>query len=205
MNLYKRLFARSLANGDSFQDTLYGSKKEQLLKKVHGKVLEIGAGTGVNLPYIPDSAQWTGIEPNPYMHRFIHEKAEELNLAVNIQIGDACNLSFADGYFDSVISTLVLCSVKDPIQAVQEIKRVLKPGGLFIFIEHVVAPPSTFLRTIQKCIKPAWMLVADGCRPDRDLQHVIEQAGFSELHIESFDSPFPVYVIKPHIMGWAVC
>ena len=202
MRLYKRFFARSLASGDLYQDKVYGERKIRLFKKLHGHVLEIGAGTGVNLPYIPEDVHWTGIDPNPFMHRFVHQKAEHLRMHVNVQLGDASQLAFKDHQFDCVLSTLVLCSVPNPGKAIQEIKRVLKPGGHFVFIEHVAAPKGTILRTTQKAIKPLWRLVADGCRPDRELGHLIERAGFSELQIESFNSGSPVNLIKPHIMGW---
>ena len=204
MGLYKRLFARSLASGDPYQDKVYGERKSRLFDRVHGDVLEIGAGTGVNLPYLPDTARWTGIDPNPHMHKFVYEKADQLGMEVEMRLGDAEDLRFSNAQFDCVICTLVLCSVPDPGQALQEIKRVLKPGGHFLFIEHVAAPPGTLLHGMQKLVKPGWKLVADGCRPDRDLQRPIEQAGFSTVEVESFNSKAPIDLIRPHIAGWAV-
>lgn len=204
MRLYKRFFARSLASGDLYQDKTYGERKSRLFKKLHGRVLEIGAGTGVNLPYLPENVAWTGIDPNPYMHKFIHQKADQLNVNADIQLGDASRLSFEDHQFDCVLSTLVLCSVPNPDLALKEIKRVLKPGGYFVFIEHVAAPKGTLLRATQKTIKPFWKLVADGCRPDRELGLSIETTGFSELHLESFNSGSSINLIKPHIMGWGM-
>jgi len=202
MKLYKRLFAKGLAKGDPYQDKVYGERKKRLFAELRGNVLEIGAGTGVNLPFIPKDVHWTGIDPNPFMHRFVLDKADQLNLQIDVQLGDAEHLGFEANHFDCVISTLVLCSVPNPDKALMEIKRVLKPGGQFVFIEHVAAPKGTLLRGIQKTIKPAWKLVADGCRPDRELGKHIEEAAFSELNIEPFNYEAPVSLIKPHIMGW---
>lgn len=204
MNLYKRFFARSLASGDLYQDRIYGNRKQQLFEKLHGNVLEIGAGTGVNLSYLPENVIWTGIEPNPFMHRFTHLKARQLERNIQLHAGDAANLGFEDNRFDCVLSTLVLCSVYSPPQVLKELKRVLKPGGHFVFIEHVAAPKGTFLRGMQKTIKPAWQLVADGCRPDRDQAKHIQTAGFSTVHIESFNLNVPLSPISPHIMGWGI-
>lgn len=204
MNLYKRLFARSLAGGDVYQDRVYGERKKELFKKLNGNVLEIGAGTGVNLHFLPESISWTGIEPNPFMHRFIYSKAEELSLNIQLHAADAAELPFENHQFDCVLSTLVLCSVNSPQQVLQEIKRVLKPGGLFVFIEHVAAARGTLLRGIQKTIKPAWKLVADGCHPDRDLASLIEIAGFDSVHIDFFNLDSSLSLIRPHINGWGV-
>ena len=204
MSVYKRLFARSMASGDLYQDHVYGNRKKDLFQALHGSVLEIGAGTGVNLPFLPKDIHWTGIEPNPFMHRFVHEKAQMLDLNIDLQIGRAERLAFQDFQFDCVLSTLVLCSVSELEQTLSEIRRVLKPQGHFVFIEHVAAPKGSFLRGVQKTIKPAWKLVADGCRPDRELDNHINTAGFSDVHITSFNLDSPLSLIRPHIMGWGI-
>ncbi len=199
--LYKRLFARCLARGDRYQDAIYGTRKESLFRDIEGRVLEIGAGTGINLPYLSSSIDWTGIEPNPHLHRFIYARADALNIRVHLHMARAECLPFQDARFDAVICTLVLCSVSDPHAALREIVRVLKPGGVFLFLEHVAAPKGTLLRGAQRTIKPLWKLVADGCRPDRDTASVINRAGFREINMESFETPMPFEIIKPHIAG----
>ena len=202
--IYKRFFARSLASGDRFQDRLYGDRKQRLFEHIEGHILEIGAGTGVNLAFLPDSAQWTGLEPNPYMHQFIYNKARELNRSVVVKHGYAEKLPFNDAVFDAVISTLVLCSVTNQAQALAEIHRVLKPGGTLYFIEHVIAPEGTLLRQLQRVLRPAWQLFADGCRPDRNTSQWLEKAGFAQVDIEPFTTAFPIDLVRPHIMGKAI-
>ena len=203
-SIYKRLFARSLASGDRFQKTMYGDRKRSLFENIHGQILEIGAGTGVNLVYIPETAQWTGLEPNPYMHRFIYNKAKGLNRYVDVSHGYAEDLPFDEAEFDAVICTLVLCSVTSPDRALAEIYRVLKPGGTLYFLEHVIAPEGTVLRQFQRILCPVWQLLADGCRPDRNTSQWLNTAGFSHVEMESFTTSFPIDLVRPHIIGRAV-
>lgn len=204
--LRKRLFASSLASSEVHQDRIYGTFKKPLFSDLSGQVLEIGAGAGSNLSFIPADVEWTGVEPNPFMHRYILQKAKQLGLTVSVRTENAEELSLPNGQFDFVISTLVLCSVKDPARALSEIRRVLKPGGRFLFIEHVIAPLETRLHTAQRVIRPVWKWIADGCIVDRDTSILIEQAGFSETRIESIMPRVPItaFVIRPHIMGVAV-
>jgi SAM-dependent methyltransferase len=106
---------------------------------------------------------------------------------------------------DTVLSTLVLCSVPDPELVVRDIHRILKPGGRFVFLEHVGAPHGTSLRRVQSYVKPLWRYFADGCRPDRDLGDVIRDAGFETVDIDEFRIPKPVApaIISPTICGVA--
>ena len=203
-NLYKRWFASSLAQGDAYQDRVYGARKARLFKDLKGRVLEIGVGTGTNLTYFPPHVQWVGIEPNPFMHRFVHEKANLLSLQIELHAGVGESLAFPESSFDAVISTLVLCSVSQPQKVLQELRRVLKPGGTFLFIEHIAASKGTFMRSFQKTVSPLWRLIADGCHPDRDTTLIIQQAGFSDLKLEPFNAALPLNPIRPHIMGWAI-
>ena len=202
--LYKRFFAKSLATGDNYQDTVYGNRKKRLFKEITGSILEIGAGTGVNLMYLSPTVQWIGLEPNTYMHRFIYAKAKELDRDVEVKYGYAEKLPFEDASFDAALCTLVLCSVSDPSQALAEIRRVLKPGGTLYFIEHVIAPKGTLLRLLQRTIRPLWQLFADGCRPDRQTTKTLETAGFSNVEIEHFMTAFPIDLLRTHIMGKAI-
>jgi SAM-dependent methyltransferase len=202
----KRFFAHSLASSDLYQDRIYGEVKAALFADLKGIVVEIGAGTGINLPYLPEGVAWIGIEPNPHMHQFIYRKADYLGRDVHVLAAFAEGLDFPDDSIDAVISTLVLCSVRNQQTVLQELKRILKPGGRLVFIEHVAAQPGTFLNRVQRLIRPFWRKLADGCYTDRETRQAIEQAGFSETKIDDFEPRLPVTirVIRPHIVGEAI-
>lgn len=175
--------------------------KKKLFSNLSGRVLEIGAGTGANLDYYPKDMDLVILEPSPYMQRYLKEKAESLGRSVEIHTGVAEDLPFSDESFDSVISTLVLCSVDELNQSLSEIKRVLKPGGRFYFIEHVAAHESSWLRTLQNMITPLWKRIADGCHPNRDTADFIRQCEFTDIKIENARLNLPV--VSPHIIGSA--
>ena len=201
MSLYQKLFAHSLALGDDAQHRIYGEKKRRLFADLHGTVVEIGPGTGVNLPYLPDGLRWIGLEPNPHMHDFLREALAGRDLDAEIRTDPAQDTGLPDASVDAVISTLVLCSVPDLDATLAEIHRILKPGGTLLVIEHVAAP-SGGLRWVQEGISPVWQWMADGCHPNRDTGEALEAAGFSSVELERFDAPLPV--VSPHIIGRAV-
>jgi ubiquinone/menaquinone biosynthesis C-methylase UbiE len=198
---YKRIFAWLLAHGTPKYDRAVADRKRALFADLKGDVLEIGPGTGINLSYYPAGIHWMGIEPNPFMHPYLQKEAERLGLNIDLRRGDAEQLEIRDNSIDVVISTLVLCSVADLNSALREILRVLKPGGRFIFMEHVAAPPGTLLCRLQRGIRPVWKVVADGCRPDRETLAAIENAGFASVSCQDFRAPVPIF--GPHIAGVA--
>ncbi|MBI4572797.1 MAG: class I SAM-dependent methyltransferase [candidate division NC10 bacterium] len=176
-------------------------RKRALLGDLSGDVLEIGPGTGVNLPYYPSGIRWIGIEPNPFMHPYLKRQAEQLGIQVEIREGRAERLDVPDHSMDAVVSTLVLCSVQVVPGALGEILRVLKPGGRFVFIEHVAAPPGMWLRRVPRWVRPVSRALADGCCPDRETWVAIEKGGFEHLTLEHFRVPIPI--TSPHIAGSA--
>ncbi|MDM9384155.1 class I SAM-dependent methyltransferase [Chlorogloeopsis sp. ULAP01] len=199
-NCGKRLFAWIMAQGSGTYNKFVGEKKQSLFANLHGKVLEIGPGTGANLPYFPKSINWVGIEPNPYMHNYLKQEAYKLGLDnIDLRTGTAESIEAGDNSIDAVVSTLVLCSVPNLAETLQEILRVLKPGGQFLFIEHVAAPQGTLLQKVQTTVRPVWKIIGDGCHPDRETWLGLEKAGFTSLNYEHFQAPMPI--VSPHIIG----
>ena len=202
MGFYQKLFAHGLALGDDAQHRLYGDRKRQLFSDVEGTVVEIGPGTGVNLPYLPDGIRWVGLEPNPHMHDFLWDQLTGRSIDASLRAAPAQDTGLRDDYADVVISTLVLCSVPDLAETFAELRRVLRPGGRLLFIEHVAAPHGSWLYTLQRGVRPVWRRLGDGCHPDRDTGAALERAGFSSVTYERFDTGLPV--VSPHIAGTAV-
>lgn len=199
---YKRLFAYMMANGSTEYDAMIASRKRALLGGLHGDILEIGAGTAPNLSLYSADAHWLGIEPNAAMYPYAQREAQRLGRTIELRSGQAEHLPVSDSSVDAVVSTLVLCSVRDPQKALHEVLRVLKPSGQFVFIEHVAAPRQTRQRSVQSFIRPVWMLASDGCHLDRETWDTIEHAGFSQVQLEHFRLEIPFY--GPHIAGVAV-
>ncbi len=199
--LSKRFFAWASSHRNRPYERLMEQRKRTLLSSVNGTVLEIGAGPGSNFSYIPASVRYIALEPNPFMHRHLIAEARRLGFEAGIIVSGAENIPLGDASVDAVIGTLVLCSVGDPQRVVNEISRVLKPGGVYYFIEHVAAPEGTFLRRVQRFIRPCWRLTSDGCRPDRETGGIIRSGGFGSVEIEEFRVGAPV--VSPHISGRA--
>lgn len=201
--LISRFNAWLLSRGSSRYNEIMNGQKRRLFSGLSGRVLEIGPGTGANLGYYPNDVSLViGLEPSPYMQQYLNKEAAEFRINLEVITGKAEQIPLSAGSVDAVVSTLVLCSVEDVARSLSEIERVLKPGGTFLFIEHVAAPEHSFLRTVQRSIKPIWKWMADGCHPDRETWKAVENAGFSRVEIEHFR--LPLAVIGPHIIGTAV-
>jgi len=201
----KRVHAWVMAKGSPKIDKFYADYKQALFASLQGDVLEIGPGTGPNLPYYPVGIRWIGIEPNPYMHPYLRKEAERLGLHVDLRRGNAENLETDDKSVDAVVGTLILCTVPDVSRTLQEVLRVLKPGGRFVFVEHVAAPRGSWRRRVQQLARPVWKALADGCHPDRETWLALENAGFESVSLQHFLIPFPMAfpIVGPHIAGVA--
>ena len=205
--LRARLFAWSLRHADGTQHRLYADRKRALFGQIEGRdgsppvVVEIGAGTGLNAAFLPAGARWIVVEPNVHFHDRIREAACAHGLTVDLRSGVSESLPVADGEADAVVSTLVLCSVTDVGRSLAEARRVLRPGGRFVFVEHVAAAPGSFLRRVQRLVHGPWGWLADGCRPDQDTGRRVTEAGFADLQMEAFRVSGGV--VAPHIAGVA--
>jgi SAM-dependent methyltransferase len=202
MTLSKRLFAAGydlLNSGVEGRVVPYRKKTAGLAT---GDVLEIGGGTGANLPYYPQASNITFVEPDRYMVRRLRRNTakQECNATIVQQVGES--LPFADASFDTVVTTLVLCMVHDADAVIREARRVLKPGGVFLFYEHVLSPRSRG-RWWQHKLNPMWKCFTTGCNLNRDLTTSIRNAGFRSIELEAFDLSVGLPVTIPNIVGVA--
>lgn len=200
-DLHNRFLAWFMARSDGRYDAFVGARKRDLLSGLTGTLVEIGSGTGPNLRYLPKDLRVVAVEPNPFMHKHFIREAEARGGPVTLIQGDTHTLPFSDGSVDAVLSSLVLCSVARLDLVLEEILRILKPGGRFIFMEHVGAPEGSGLRRIQRLVKPIWRAIGDGCQPDRDTDLNLRRAGFRTVEMERFTAPVPL--VSPHIAGVA--
>ena len=199
---YNRLQAWVLRRGFGPYDRFMAPYKQRLLGGLRGRVLEIGAGPGRELEFLgSDVRQLVAVEPNTFNLAGLRAKAAELGRAVQPVVAAAEALPFADAVFDAAISSLVLCSVHDPAAAIAEVRRTLRTGGRFAFLEHVAAPRGSWLRRVQRLVRPAWSALADGCQPDRETGRTIEGAGFESVEMEWVRAP--AGIVGPHIVGEA--
>ena len=156
--------------------------RRRIVGGARGRVLEIGVGTGASLPFYLAVEQIVAAEPDPYMLRKTRRRAARLGLNVEVHQYPAEALAFPDASFDTVVSTLVLCTVKDQREALREVRRVLKAGGQFRFIEHVRG--GRFLGPIHDLISPVWQWFGAGCHPNRKTLEALEEEGFEVLELE---------------------
>ncbi|WBQ08087.1 class I SAM-dependent methyltransferase [Kribbella sp. CA-293567] len=165
----------------------YQATKRTLISTLSGTVLEIGAGRGANLPLLPACLDWTGLEPHARTRRALTKAAErsqhESTGGRQVLAGRAEEIPLPTASIDVVLSTAVLCSVDDVGAVLTEIRRVLRPGGRFVFLEHVAAPRESGLFRLQRAIAPITRVVDRGCDPSRDLAPAIA-AAFSEVHLD---------------------
>ncbi|HLG20339.1 MAG TPA: class I SAM-dependent methyltransferase [Bdellovibrionota bacterium] len=154
--------------------------RKAVLAEANGEVLEIGFGTGLNLPHYPAEkvAKITAIDTNVGMRNLAHDRMMSSSIPVEHVLVGGDALPMPDNSYDTVVSTWVLCSIKENVQgALKELYRVLKPNGKFIFLEHGLSPDPK-VRAWQDRLNPIQVIIADGCHLNRDVKGLISQAGF---------------------------
>lgn len=208
LGLNERLFALyyprlvALAENAGQRET-----RRELLSQARGRTLEIGAGSGLNLRLYSDGVRELVItEPSPHMLAHLRKELEADPPPVGswelVRAG-AEALPFADGSFDTVVGTYVLCTVPEPARALAEVARVLAPGGRLLFLEHVHAGDGTALGRIQDLVELPHRYLAAGCHPNRRTAALLEA---SELEIERLEhgrQPRAVPTVRPTIIGAA--
>ena len=171
------------------------TQRAQIIPGAKGRVLEIGFGSGLNLPfYRPDTVvELVGLEPSEEMLRLARRAASDAPFPVKLLSSAAEDIRLGEASFDTVVTTYTLCSVEDPLRALSEMKRVLKPNGQLLFTEHGKAPEPR-VRAWQERLNPLWRRVAGGCQLNRDVPQLLKQTGFCvhALDVGYIDGPRPL-------------
>jgi ubiquinone/menaquinone biosynthesis C-methylase UbiE len=178
-------------------------QRMKVIPQAQGKVLEIGIGTGLNMPFY-DLARVkliVGVDPALRMHRLAHKRSQQAGLDVKIIGLSAERIPVDDASFDTVVCTYTLCTIPDPIAALREMRRALKPGGKLLFSEHGKSPDANVLKW-QTRLQPYWMKVSGGCRLNRDIPSLLKDAGF-DSDVQSLYIPGPK-ILSFHYWGEAI-
>jgi SAM-dependent methyltransferase len=199
--IFARLFDRLVRSADPQQ----AEHRVELLAGLAGRVIEVGAGNGINFANYPAAVtEVVAVEPEAYLRQKAVQAATTAPVPVTVVDGLADALPVADDSFDAAVSSLVLCSVTDQSRALAEVMRVLRPGGELRFYEHVLAEDPKVAR-LQNRIEGVWRFCAGGCHPNRDTPGAIEAAGFRIERCRRFPfKPGPLMtVVEPHVIGVA--
>lgn len=198
-----RLSAHLLALADPLMERIYGARKRRLFRNHPELIVEIGPGSGINFRYYRPGTTVIAFEPNTAQHERLRSRAAVAGIDVDVREGKAESLDLDDGSVPMVVSTLVLCSVDDQVRVVDEIRRVLQPGGRLVFIEHVAAPPGSRLRKWQSRLRTPWRVLFDGCNPDRESDAAISRGELQQREPERFHLSPKWLPVSPHVMGVA--
>lgn len=176
--------------------------RRRSLAAATGAVIEVGAGSGENFAFYPDTVtEVLAVEPEPYLRDRARHRAADARADVTVIEGTAEDLPAPDASADTVVTSLVLCSVGDLDRAVAEARRVLKPGGRLAMLEHVRAPSERTAHW-QDRVTPAWRRLFAGCHVNRDTVSALEAGGFDTTHLVPFELP-GVPVLRHHVGGYA--
>lgn len=188
---------------DPYIERMLRPHKRRVFERLPHEVLEIGPGVGANLRYLPAGARLIAIEPNRYMHDGLLAAAARHGVEVDLRECGAEQTGLPDHSVDTVISSLVLCSVADPAAVIAEVRRVLRPGGTFRFLEHVVAPRGTVTRFAQRMLRRPWAWTFEGCSCERDLEHFVQVGGFESVVVDRYRIRTPFLPFNTQVAGIA--
>ncbi|MGE3974890.1 MAG: class I SAM-dependent methyltransferase [Bdellovibrionales bacterium] len=175
----------------------FDEPRRQVLAHAHGKILEIGIGTGLNLDHYPESVKeiWA-IDPNPGMERELRAKLKKRNIIVHFSLAGAERLPFENASFDTVVSTLTTCTIPDLPQAFSEIQRVLKPDGKFLFLEHGLSADKNVAR-LQNFLNPVQNIIGCGCQLTINVEEELKKSNFKISQLRNYYVPQ-----APKILGY---
>jgi ubiquinone/menaquinone biosynthesis C-methylase UbiE len=177
--------------------------RKDVVGDARGRVVEIGAGTGLNFSqYGEGVSEVIATEPDPHMLKRARPKAAGGRVPIRVEQAPAERLPVEDASVDTVVSTYVLCTVPDPSVALAEIRRILKPDGRLLFLEHVRAPGPRLARWQDRLERP-WRFFGGGCHPNRDTAANIERAGFTFERLDRFLFTPEPQLVRPQIKGMA--
>lgn len=204
MSLWGRVFA---AGYDWFMAGTerkgLAARRKALLASAHGRVLEIGGGTGANLPFYGERIDEVVVtEPEEPMLRRLQKKLGAASVPVRVVHAPAERLPVPDAGFDVAVSTLVLCTVADPARALAEVRRALKPGGRLLFVEHVRSDDPRIARRQDRLHGP-WRRFGHGCNTNRATVDTIERSGFTIVELERGSLPGAPSFVRPLVVGVA--
>jgi ubiquinone/menaquinone biosynthesis C-methylase UbiE len=214
MTIRQRIMAWSYERTMTRYENDAGPRRTGLLVNLGQRIVELGPGSGVNLKHVneasevPSDLEWIGVEPSAPMREKLLLRAKTDCPDLKIRFADQENgiIDVESSWADTVICTLVLCSVPDQAAVLAEAHRILKPGGRLLFMEHVAAPRGSLLRAVQSVVTPFWMLLTDGCKLNRDTGAVLARAGFRHLELVDYRTTpgATPFFVRPHIYGTAV-
>ena len=202
--LWGPLFARGYDRfSKTAEDAGLRDKRRTLLARAHGRTVEVGAGTGVNVELYPDSVtELLLTEPDGHMRRQLERKLATLGRPAEVLDAGAEHLPFPDSSIDTAVATLVLCTIANPRAALAEIARVLKPSGRLLFLEHVRASDPKLARWQDRLERP-WSWFGRGCHPNRDTLATIEASTLEVVEAERDRMPKAPPIVRPLILGEA--
>jgi ubiquinone/menaquinone biosynthesis C-methylase UbiE len=197
------IFARCYARVGHLMDAEIGDHRRRLLAGLTGRVLEVGAGNGLNFQHYPAAVtEVLAIEPEPYLCRLALAAARQAPVPIRVVDGTGEALPALDRAVDVVVASLVLCTVTDLNQALAETRRVLRPGGKLRFYEHVRAEDPRLARWQDRLERP-WVWLVGGCHPNRDTVAAITAAGLRLVQLDRFDLQAMPPLARPHVLGVA--
>lgn len=171
---------------------MISTARRRVVPLASGRVLEVGMGSCLNLPYFDPARvrEVVGVDPDAGMAALARSRLRAANPRARLVRASAQELPFEDNSFDTVLSTFSFCSIPDPAAALAEVRRVLRPGGEFLFCEHCAAPQPS-VRRVQFWLTPLWRHVAGGCHLDRDFPAMIRDGGFQADYLSADYMGFP--------------
>jgi ubiquinone/menaquinone biosynthesis C-methylase UbiE len=179
----------------------YAAAKVRLIGGLRGTVLELGAGRGANFGMLAADVSWIGLEPHERTRKALVKRAAARLRSWQVLAAPAERIPLPEASVDAVLSTVVLCSVSDLGAVLAEVRRVLRPGGRFVFFEHVAAPRGSRTLWLQRVATPVTRKFDKGCNPARDIGAAIQAAGFASVDLHRYVRPGPLHI--PFISGIA--